>query len=55
MVIDEDAVSRGYPTLIINPRYGHSPDNLLSRFIHEQIHFHTETEHDSSGTPLSPG
>lgn len=40
VVIEERAVNHAFPVLTLNVRFAHSPDELLSSYIHEQLHWH---------------
>jgi hypothetical protein len=40
VVIDERAVNHAFPVLTLNARFASSPDELLSSYIHEQLHWH---------------
>jgi hypothetical protein len=40
VVIDEGAINHAFPVLTLNTRFGNSPDELLSSYIHEQLHWH---------------
>jgi hypothetical protein len=45
VVIEERAMNHAFPVLTLNVRFADSPDELLSSFIHEQLHWHLR-EHD---------
>jgi hypothetical protein len=40
VVIEERAVNHAFPVLTLNVRFWASPDELLSSFLHEQLHWH---------------
>jgi hypothetical protein len=40
IVIEERAINHAFPVLTLNARFASSPDELLSSFIHEQLHWH---------------
>jgi len=40
VIIEQGAVNHAFPTLTLNPRFAESPDQLLSTFVHEQLHWH---------------
>lgn len=40
VVIEEGAVNHSFPVLTLNARFAASPDELLSSYIHEQLHWH---------------
>jgi hypothetical protein len=40
VVIEERAVNHAFPVLTLNVRFAQSPDELLSSYIHEQLHWH---------------
>lgn len=40
VVIEEGAVNHALPVLTLNVRFASSPDELLSSYIHEQLHWH---------------
>src|SRR6478752_476910 len=40
VVIEQGAVNHAFPVLTLNPYFASSPDELLSSFIHEQLHWH---------------
>jgi hypothetical protein len=42
VVIQEGAVNHAMPVLTLNVRFALSPDDLLSSYIHEQLHWHTQ-------------
>jgi hypothetical protein len=39
-VIEERAINHAFPVLTLNARFASSPDELLSSFVHEQLHWH---------------
>jgi hypothetical protein len=41
VVIEEGAINHAMPVLTLNARFASSPDELLSSYIHEQLHWHT--------------
>ena len=45
IVIEERAMNHAFPVLTLNVRFADSPDELLSSFVHEQLHWHLRT-HD---------
>lgn len=45
VVIEERAMNHAFPVLTLNVRFADSPDELLSSFVHEQLHWHLR-EHD---------
>jgi hypothetical protein len=46
IVIEERAMNHAFPVLTLNVRFADSPDELLSSFIHEQLHWYLR-EHDA--------
>ena len=42
VVIEEGAINHAMPVLTLNARFALSPDQLLSSYIHEQLHWHTQ-------------
>ncbi|HEU4390028.1 MAG TPA: hypothetical protein VFV34_19660 [Blastocatellia bacterium] len=40
VVIEEGAVNHAFPVLTLNARFADSPDELLSSYLHEQLHWH---------------
>jgi hypothetical protein len=40
VMIEEGAVNHAFPVLTLNARFASSPDELLSSYIHEQLHWH---------------
>jgi len=40
IVIEERAMNHAFPVLTLNVRFADSPDELLSSFVHEQLHWH---------------
>jgi hypothetical protein len=42
VVIEEGAINHAMPVLTLNVRFALSPDQLLSSYIHEQLHWHTQ-------------
>jgi len=38
VVIEERAMNHAFPVLTLNVRFADSPDELLSSFVHEQLH-----------------
>ena len=40
VVIEEGAINHAFPVLTLNARFARSPDELLSSYVHEQIHWH---------------
>jgi hypothetical protein len=40
VVIDQGAINHSFPVLTLNTRFADSPDELLSSYIHEQLHWH---------------
>lgn len=46
VVIEERAMNHAFPVLTLNARFADSPDELLSSFVHEQLHWYLR-DHDS--------
>ena len=46
VVIEERAMNHAFPVLTLNVRFANSPDELLSSFVHEQLHWHLR-DHDA--------
>ena len=46
VVIEERAINHAFPVLTLNVRFSNSADELLSSYIHEQLHWHLR-EHGS--------
>ncbi len=42
VVIEQGAINHAMPVLTLNARFAGMPDDLLSSFVHEQLHWHTE-------------
>jgi hypothetical protein len=40
VVIEERVISHAFPVLTLNVAFANSPDDLLSTYIHEQLHWH---------------
>jgi hypothetical protein len=40
VVIEEQAINHAFPVLTLNVRFADSEDELLSSFIHEELHWH---------------
>jgi len=40
VVIEEQAINHAFPVLTLNARFADSEDELLSSFVHEQLHWH---------------
>jgi len=40
VVIEERATNHAFPVLTLNARFANAPDDLLSSYIHEQLHWH---------------
>jgi hypothetical protein len=40
VVIEERAINHAFPVLTLNVRFWASPDELLSSYLHEQLHWH---------------
>ncbi len=40
VVIDHTAINHAFPVLTLNDRFADSEDELLSAFVHEQLHWH---------------
>ena len=40
VIIEQGAINHAFPTLTLNAGFAASPDQLLSTFIHEQLHWH---------------
>jgi len=38
--IEEGAINHAFPVLTLNARFAGSPDDLLSSYVHEQLHWH---------------
>ena len=46
VAIEERAMNYAFPVLTLNARFADSPDELLSSFVHEQLHWYLR-EHDT--------
>ena len=46
IMIEERAINHAFPVLTLNARFANSSDELLSSYIHEQLHWHLR-EHNS--------
>ena len=46
IVIEQRAMNHAFPELTLNARFADSPDELLSSFLHKQIHWYLR-DHDS--------
>jgi hypothetical protein len=40
VIIEERAINHAFPVLTLNARFADSPDELLSSFVHEELHWH---------------
>jgi hypothetical protein len=40
VIIEQGATNHAFPTLTLNARFASSPDELLSSYVHEQLHWH---------------
>jgi hypothetical protein len=40
VIIEEQAINHAFPVLTLNARFADSEDELLSSFVHEQLHWH---------------
>jgi hypothetical protein len=40
VVIEDGAINHAFPVLTLNVRFANVPDDLLSSYIHEQLHWH---------------
>jgi hypothetical protein len=40
VIIEQGAINHAFPTLTLNAAFADSPDQLLSTFVHEQLHWH---------------
>jgi len=40
VIVEEQAINHAFPVLTLNARFADSEDELLSSFIHEQLHWH---------------
>jgi hypothetical protein len=40
VIIEQGAINHAFPVLTLNARFADSPDELLSSYIHEQLHWH---------------
>lgn len=40
VVIEQGAINHAFPVLTLNARFANSPDELLSSFVHEQLHWY---------------
>ncbi len=45
VVIEQRAINHAFPVLTLNARFADSPDELLSSFIHEQLHWYLREHH----------
>src|SRR5579872_178716 len=45
VIIEERAMNQAFPVLTLNARFADSPDELLSSFIHEQLHWYLREHH----------
>ena len=46
VMIEERAINHAFPVLTLNARFADSPDELLSSYIHEQLHWHLRDRGD---------
>jgi hypothetical protein len=46
VVIDRGAMNHAFPELTLNARWADAPDDLLSSYIHEQLHWYL-SDHDA--------
>ena len=46
VVIEERAVNHAFPVLTLNARFADSSDELLSSYLHEQLHWHLRNQDD---------
>ena len=42
VIIDQGAINHAFPVLTLNTRFANSADELLSSYIHEQLHWHLQ-------------
>jgi len=40
VIIEQGAINHAFPTLTLNAGFAGSPDQMLSTFVHEQLHWH---------------
>jgi len=40
VIVEQGAINHAFPTLTLNAAFAMSPDQLLSTFVHEQLHWH---------------
>jgi hypothetical protein len=40
VIIEQGAINHAFPTLTLNAGFAESPDQMLSTFVHEQLHWH---------------
>src|SRR5262245_20497868 len=40
VIIEERAINHAFPVLTLNARFARSADELLSSYLHEQLHWH---------------
>src|ERR1044071_7949153 len=40
VIIEERAINHAFPVLTLNARFARSADDLLSSYVHEQLHWH---------------
>jgi hypothetical protein len=40
VIIEQGATNHAFPVLTLNPYFASSPDEMLSTFVHEQLHWH---------------
>jgi hypothetical protein len=43
VIIEQGAINHAFPTLTLNAAFADLPDQILSTFIHEQLHWHLRT------------
>src|SRR5262245_28306551 len=46
IVIDEHAINHAFPVITLNAQFANSPDDLISSYIHEQLHWHLRDVED---------
>jgi hypothetical protein len=40
VIIEEGAINHAFPALTLNARFAAAPDELLTSYVHEQLHWH---------------
>ncbi len=53
VVIEQTAINHAFPVLTLNARFADSEDELLSSFVHEQLHWHLRDRGSAQQTAIA--